>query len=95
MLVLIAHREMIRPQQHMERDIYNKIVEEIANEKPDCEIWPTFYGEAFILGDELWDRINYADKVGCTNLVLNSNGSLLNKNDNINKVLNSPLKDLF
>jgi len=87
-----SHREMIRPQQHMERDIYNKIVEEIANEKPDCEIWPTFYGEAFILGDELWDRLNYADKVGCTNLVLNSNGSLLNRNDNINKVLNSPLK---
>ena len=28
-----------------------------------CEIWPTFYGEAFILGKELWDRLEYADKV--------------------------------
>lgn len=87
-----SHREMIRPQKNMERDIYNKIVEEVGKKSPQCEIWPTFYGEAFILGDELWDRLDYADKVGCKNLVLNSNGSLLHRFDNINKVLNSPLK---
>jgi len=87
-----SHREMIRPQQHMDRAVYNKIVEEIGREAPDTEIWPTFYGEAFILGDELWDRLAYADKVGCRNLVLNSNGTLLDRYDNIEKVLNSPLK---
>ena len=87
-----SHREMLRPQKHMERDIYNKIVEEVGKKSPMCEIWPTFYGESFILGDELWDRLDYADKVGCKNLVLNSNGSLLHRNDNINKVLKSPLK---
>ena len=87
-----SHREMIRPQQHMERDLYDKIVEEIGREAPDTEIWPTFYGEAFILGDELWDRLDYAAKVGCRNLVLNSNGTLLDRDDNIDKVLRSPLK---
>ena len=87
-----SHREMIRPQAHMDRAIYNKIVEEVGRENPMCEIWPTFYGEAFILGDELWDRLDYADKVGCKNLVLNSNGTLLDRDDNIEKVLNSPLK---
>ena len=87
-----SHREMIRPQEHMERPLYNKIVEEIGREHPECEIWPTFYGESFILGDELWDRLDYADKVGCKNLVLNSNGTLLGRDDNIAKVLKSPLK---
>ena len=44
------------------------------------------------IGDRLWDRLRYADEVGCRNLVLNSNGTLLNRNDNIEKVLDSPLK---
>ena len=59
-----------------------------------CEItnllWRSFY-----FRKELWDRLEYADKVGCKNLVLNSNGSLLGKDNNIDNVLNSPLKDLF
>ena len=42
--------------------------------------------------DELWDRLGYAAQAGCRNLVLNSNGSLLNRFGNIDKVLNSPLK---
>jgi radical SAM protein with 4Fe4S-binding SPASM domain len=87
-----SHREMIRPQRHMERWLWDKIVEEVGHASPDCEVWPTFYGEATILGDELWDRIDYAAKAGCRNLVLNSNGTLLNRKDNIEKVLNSPLK---
>lgn len=87
-----SHREMIRPQEHMDRAIFNKIVEEVGRENPMCEIWPTFYGEAFILGDELWDMLDYADSVGCQNIVLNSNGTLLDRDDNIEKILNSPLK---
>lgn len=87
-----SHREMIRVNRHMERALWDKIVEEVGRESPDCEIWPTFYGESLILGDELWDRLDYADRVGCRNLVLNSNGSLLHRFGNIDKVLNSPLK---
>jgi MoaA/NifB/PqqE/SkfB family radical SAM enzyme len=87
-----SHREMIRVQRHMDRWLWNKIVEEIGRESPDCEVWPTFYGEAFILGDELWDRLDYAASVGCRNLVLNSNGTLLDRNDNIDKILRSPLR---
>jgi len=87
-----SHREMIRPQRHMERDVWEKIVDEVGRVSPDCEVWPTFYGEAFILGDELWDRLDYASKAGCRNLVLNSNGTFLDRDDNIDKVLRSPLK---
>jgi len=87
-----AHRTMIRPQQHMERGLWNRIVEEVGRESPGCELWPTFYGEALILRDELWDRLDHAGRAGCRNLVLNSNGTLLGRFENIEKVLHSPLK---
>lgn len=87
-----SHREMRRPQRHMARDLWDRIVEEVGRESPDCELWPTFYGEATILGDELWDRLEWARRMGCRNLVLNSNGTLLTRGHNIEKVLSSPLR---
>jgi len=87
-----AHPNMTRKPAHMNRALWNKIVEEVGREMPECEVWPTFYGEALILGDELWDRLDYADQVGCKNLVLNSNGRLLGRFDNIEKIIASPLK---
>ena len=87
-----SHQEMSRPQRHMERALWNKIVDEVGRESPECEVWPTFYGEALILGDELWRRLSYARDAGCRNLVLNSNGTLLSRNNNIRKVLDSPLR---
>ena len=89
-----SHRELVRKKRHMPRVLWNKIVEEIGANSPETEIWPTFYGEALIMGykSELWDRINYAAKAGCRNLVLNSNGTLLERWDNIDKILSSPLR---
>tara|TARA_A100001015_G_C15030764_1_gene733103 strand:- start:2280 stop:3320 length:1041 start_codon:yes stop_codon:yes gene_type:complete len=89
-----SHKELERPKRHMERPLWEKIVKEVAQEAPDCEIWPTFYGEALVMSykNEIWDRLDYADKAGCRNLVLNSNGMLLDRWDNIDKILKSPLK---
>lgn len=89
-----SHRELKRVKRHMQRPLWDKIVEEVGRERPDCEIWPTFYGEALIMGykGELWDRLRYADSVGCKNLVLNSNGMLLERWDNIDAILASPLR---
>ena len=64
--------------------------DEVAREMPECEIWPTFYGEALLLGDTLWRWLDYAAAVGCRNIVLNSNGILLGRM--IDQVLASPLK---
>lgn len=89
-----SHRELQRVKRHMARPLFNKIVEELGANSPEVEIWPTFYGEALIMGykGELWNRLDYAHKVGCRNLVLNSNGTLLDRWDNIEKVLDSPLR---
>jgi len=85
-----SHKEMRRPRADMPEPVFRKIVEEVAREMPECEIWPTFYGEALLLGDTLWRWLDYADAVGCCNIVLNSNGSLLGRM--IDQVLDSPLK---
>lgn len=87
-----SHREMSRPKKHMARQLWNKLVEEVGRENPNCEVWPTFYGESLVLGRELWDRIDYAAEAGCRNLVLNSNGTLLLHKQHIDWILKSPLK---
>ena len=85
-----SHKEMKRSREDMTEELFKRIVEEIAREKPDCEIWPTFYGEALLLGDTLWKWLDYAASIGCSNIVLNSNGILLNRQ--IDQVLASPLR---
>jgi MoaA/NifB/PqqE/SkfB family radical SAM enzyme len=87
-----SHKELQRPKKKMDRTLFNKIVEEVGREAPDTEIWPTFYGEALGMGEEIWDRIDYAASVGCTNIVLNSNGGLLLRQNHIARILKSPLK---
>lgn len=87
-----SHKELIRPKKRMERSLWNKIVEEVGRTAPDTEIWPTFYGEALGMGEEIWDRIDYAAQVGCKNLVLNSNGGLLLRQNHIDRILKSPLQ---
>jgi radical SAM protein with 4Fe4S-binding SPASM domain len=87
-----SHKEMVRPKRKMDRDLWDKIVREIGANSPGTEIWPTFYGEALGMGDEIWDRIDYAAEVGCANLVLNSNASLLRRKNHIDRILRSPLK---
>ncbi|AFL69728.1 radical SAM/SPASM domain-containing protein [Sulfurospirillum barnesii] len=86
------HKIMKRPKFHMSNDIYCKIIDEIALLAPDTEVWPTFYGEAFTLGDKLFERLCYARDKGLRNLVLNSNGKLLGRKDYIDQILTSGLK---
>src|SRR5205823_11398236 len=63
-----SHKELIRPKRKMDRDLHDKIVTELGKYSPNTEIWPTFYGEALGMGDEIWDRIDFAAEVGCQNL---------------------------
>jgi len=70
---------MDRPKKTMSRAVFQKIVEEVAAENPYTEVWPTFMGEAMLLGDRLFDMIEYAREVGCKKITLNTNGTRLNE----------------
>lgn len=69
------HDVMARSKGHMPMALYRRIVDEIAGRAPNTEVWPTFYGEAFLLDYRLFYMLQYAKKRGLTNLVLNTNGT--------------------
>jgi MoaA/NifB/PqqE/SkfB family radical SAM enzyme len=56
---------MERPKGHMPRPIFDRVVEEVSAVSPYTEIWPAFMGESMLLGNELFERLAYARKVGC------------------------------
>ena len=85
------HRDLRRNKGVMSHDLWTKIVAEVAEHQPDAEFWPTFYGEALLLGDKLFDWLHQARDMGLTNLVLNSNGSFC-RGDNNDKILRSGLR---
>lgn len=70
-----GHHVMSRPRGHMPMALYRRIVDEIAETAPGTEVWPTFYGEAFVLDYRLFYMLQYAKRRGLTNLVLNTNGT--------------------
>ena len=86
------HKIMERTKTHMDDDIYKRIIDEIAKVAPNTEVWPTFYGEAFTLREKLFERLRYAKSKGLSNLVLNSNGRLLDRENWIDEILTSGLK---
>lgn len=86
------HRIMERTKQHMDAELFKKIVDEIAIIAPNTEVWPTFYGEATTLRETLYDLLRYGRDKGLTNMVLNSNGVLLERHDWIDQMLTSGLR---
>lgn len=77
---------MERPKKTMRVDLFQQIVREIGRHNPDCEVWPTFMGEALLLGKRLFPLIRYAREAGCRKITLNSNGNRLTE-ENIEGLL--------
>ena len=74
-----AHKTLKRKKGMMDIFLYKKIISEIAAEAPHTEVWMTYYGEALILRYKLYYMIRYAKDKGLTNVVLNSNAMLLDR----------------
>lgn len=74
-----GHKSLKRKKGNMEMNLYKKIIDEIAREAPDTEVWMTYYGEALILKYKLFYMIHYAKHRGLTNVILNSNAMLLDE----------------
>ncbi len=65
--------------QIMARELYDKIVDEIAKERPDARVWNIFFGDPFLCKD-MADRVRYAKKDrGLRDVVLNTNGVLMTR----------------
>lgn len=62
----------------MDFGLYKSIVEQIASENRCARIWEIFFGEPCLCKD-MHARIKYAKDCGLTDVVLNSNGVLLDE----------------
>jgi radical SAM protein with 4Fe4S-binding SPASM domain len=81
---------MPRPKKTMTLEMYKRIIDEVAAESPYTEVWPTFMGEAMLLGDMLFEALRYAKNKGLQKVTLNSNGTRLTS-DNIQKLVDTGL----
>jgi len=76
---MCGHPFMTRPKGKMSMSLFKKIIDEIASVDPGTRVWMVFYGEALLLKYKLLWMISYAKKKGLTDVVLNSNGTLLDE----------------
>ena len=72
------HRNIRRHRrvQTMDAGLYRRLIDQIACERPDARVWLIFFGEPCLVPD-MPERIRYAKDRGLTDVVLNSNGVLL------------------
>ena len=76
------HKEMKRKRGVMAWDLFTKIIDEIAEEDKSVRVWMVFFGEALLLKNKkpsIFDMIAYAKDKGLSDVVLNSNGNLLDE----------------
>lgn len=75
--VMCSNNKQTRPRGFMTGQTYRRIIDEVARENPHTRIWLDFYGEAMLAGYKLYWMIDYAKKKGCTNVCINTNGTLM------------------
>jgi len=76
---MCGHRLMTRKKGTMSMTLFRKIIDEIAEVDPSVRVWMVFFGEALILRYKLLWMILYAKRKGLTDVVLNTNGNLLDE----------------
>ncbi len=80
---LCGHRVMTRKKGRMSMSLFRKIIDEIAEKDKTARVWMVFVGEALILKYQLYWEILYAKRKGLEDVVLNSNGCLLDEEASI------------
>lgn len=79
---MCVHPDMNRKRGVMPWNLYTKIIDEIAETDKNVRVWDVFFGEALILKKRkptIFDMIAYAKEKGLTDVVINSNANLLDK----------------
>jgi len=64
--------------QLMDLVLYQRLIDEIARENPQARVWEIFFGDPFMCRD-MPQRIRYAKEQGLQDVVLNTNGVLMNE----------------
>ncbi|OGH96827.1 MAG: hypothetical protein A2039_06395 [Candidatus Melainabacteria bacterium GWA2_34_9] len=76
------HGKMKREKGYMPWDLFTKIIDEIAEKDKNTRVWMVFFGEPFMMGRKnpsIFDFIKYAKSKGMTDVVLNSNATIMDE----------------
>lgn len=76
---MCGRRKMTRKGGKMEMALYQKIIDEIADKDPAVRVWLVFFGDPFMLRDEFYPFVKYAKQKGLTDVVVNTNGNLMDE----------------
>lgn len=79
---MCVHSQMKRKKGIMSWGLFTKIIDEIAEKNKDTRIWMVFFGDPFIIKKKkptIFDMIAYAKNKGLTDVVVNSNGVLMDE----------------
>lgn len=79
---MCVHDRMTRKKGIMSWDLFTKIIDEISETNRNVRVWMVFFGEALILKRRkptIFEMISYAKSKGLTDVVMNSNANLLDR----------------
>jgi len=92
---MCGHKTMSRKRGNMDMDLYRKIIDEIAEVDKNIRIWLIFFGDPFVIKKTtLFPMIKYAKEKGLTDVVLNSNGNLMDE-EAADKLIDSDLDAIY
>jgi radical SAM protein with 4Fe4S-binding SPASM domain len=77
--IMCPQAKMKRPRGNMEMGVYKKIIDEIAAEGPETQVWFAIMGEPLLNSKVFIEMLKYAQKKNIKNLNLNTNGCLITK----------------
>jgi len=79
---MCVHKHMTRKKGIMKWELLTKIIDEIAENNKNTRVWMVFFGDPFVIKrakPSIFDMVKYAKDKGLTNVVLNSNGCLMDE----------------
>jgi len=77
---MCVHNKMTRKKGVIPWSLFTKIIDEISVEDRNVRVWMVFFGDPFIIKKtkpSIFDMIAYAKEKGLTDVVINSNGNLM------------------
>ncbi|HIJ60158.1 MAG TPA: radical SAM protein [Nitrospirae bacterium] len=94
---MCVHKNMTRKKGIMKWELLTKIIDEIAENNKDARVWMVFFGDPFVLKKakpSIFDMLKYAKDKGLTDVVLNSNGCLMDE-ESAKKIIEVGLDSIY
>lgn len=94
---MCVHKKMTRKKGIISWELLTKIIDEVAAVDKNVRVWMVFFGDPFIIKrrkPSIFDMIRYAKDSGLTDVVVNSNGSLMDEKS-ARKLIDSGLDAIY